>query len=148
MTTVDQLAAIVGRHTTLRKVCDHYVGRCPFPTHTDLHPSFVVKKGRNGEAMFFCSCSAGGATSFLMRMEGKTWSKAQAILRGDEELYPTHEQIRQQIAAQRGQERARIQAYNDLHPGDDCPVPHWFMREETPDERLTKLDQKLKAKLK
>ena len=100
MISVAEFAIIVGRFTTLRRVGNTYVGRCPFPDHSDTHPSFVVKKGSDGDAWFHCSCGQhGGATAFLIRIEGKTWKEAQDFLAGVTKLPATHAQTRQRIAA-------------------------------------------------
>jgi len=68
---------LVGRYTRLKKVGSRYVGLCPF--HAEKTPSFSVHPQRGFFHCFGCQAS-GDATSFLMKIEGKTFHEASDAL--------------------------------------------------------------------
>jgi hypothetical protein len=71
--TVAELAEIVSRKVSLKRVGKtEWVGRCPFH-QPDNHPSFTVYEGRDGTGQVHChSCQAGGSAAWWMRrIEGQ-----------------------------------------------------------------------------
>lgn len=68
------IAALVGRYTTLRQTGRTFKGLCPF--HQEKTPSFTVDPER-GRWHCFGACSTGGDVfTFLMRAEGLTFIEA------------------------------------------------------------------------
>jgi hypothetical protein len=70
------LVEVAGRYTTLRKVGQRHVGRCPL--HEDAHPSFVCYP--DGRFYCFGCLQWGDAVDLVSRMEGLSIPQAAARL--------------------------------------------------------------------
>ncbi len=67
------IVSLIGRYVSLRQAGSNHTGLCPF--HKEKTPSFSVSRERG---MYYCfGCGKGGdAFSFLMEIEGLTFSEA------------------------------------------------------------------------
>ncbi len=135
MITVHQLAEIVGRKVSLKRIGSEWVGLCPF--HQERTPSFQVYTGRRGEGRFHCQgCGADGdAVDWMRKVEGKSYREAGG-LKPDPEL-----------ARRREEERhleQRRQLLRDVYP-DLSPEAELFLGNE--DDPLTTLKFRLRRRL-
>jgi DNA primase len=123
MISVQQLAEIIGRKVSLKRIGHEWAGLCPF--HQERIPSFQVYAGRRGEGRFHCQgCGADGdAVDWLRKVDGKSYREAGG-LKPDPDLQRQREEERQ-----RKQSRQLLRdVYPDLMPeaesflGDDDPL--------------------------
>jgi CHC2 zinc finger len=136
MITVQQLAEIVGRKVSLKRIGrDRWAGLCPF--HQEKTPSFQVWQGRRGEGRFTChGCGANGdAVDWIRKVEGKSYRDAGG-LKPDPELRRQREEARQHEQSQH--------LLRDVYP-DLTPEAELFIGND--DDPLTTLKFRLRRRL-
>jgi hypothetical protein len=73
---------VEARGVTLKRKGADLVGRCPFGTHADAEPSFVVTPAKNLWHCFGCQ-QGGSVIDWVMRVEGVSFRHAVELLRDD-----------------------------------------------------------------
>ena len=73
---------VEARGVVLKRKGADLVGRCPFGTHTDSEPSFVVTPAKNLWHCFGCQ-QGGSVIDWVMRVEGVSFRHAVELLRDD-----------------------------------------------------------------
>ncbi|MGH9908738.1 MAG: CHC2 zinc finger domain-containing protein, partial [Pyrinomonadaceae bacterium] len=73
---------VEARGVVLKRKGADLVGRCPFGTHADAEPSFVVTPAKNLWHCFGCQCG-GSVIDWKMRIEGVSFRHAVELLRDD-----------------------------------------------------------------
>ena len=69
------IVKIIGQHTKLVPGGRGYMGRCPFPDHTEKSPSFSVSEIQGLYYCFGCKRS-GNIITFLQKFSGMTSNEA------------------------------------------------------------------------
>ncbi len=73
---------VEARGVVLKRKGADLVGRCPFGTHADAEPSFVVTPAKNLWHCFGCQ-QGGSVIDWVMRVEGVSFRHAVELLRDD-----------------------------------------------------------------
>jgi len=73
---------VEARGVALKRKGADLVGRCPFGTHQDAEPSFVVTPAKNLWHCFGCQ-QGGSVIDWVMRVEGVSFRHAVELLRDD-----------------------------------------------------------------
>ncbi|HVH72140.1 MAG TPA: CHC2 zinc finger domain-containing protein [Candidatus Dormibacteraeota bacterium] len=73
---------VEARGVVLKRKGADLVGRCPFGTHTDAQPSFVVTPAKNLWHCFGCQ-QGGSVIDWVMKVEGVSFRHAVELLRDD-----------------------------------------------------------------
>jgi CHC2 zinc finger len=73
---------VEARGVALRRKGADLVGRCPFGTHQDAEPSFLVTPAKNLWHCFGCQ-QGGSVIDWVMRVEGVSFRHAVELLRDD-----------------------------------------------------------------
>ncbi|MGH9967427.1 MAG: CHC2 zinc finger domain-containing protein, partial [Pyrinomonadaceae bacterium] len=74
---------VEARGVALKRKGADLVGRCPFGTHADVEPSFVVTPAKNLWHCFGCQ-QGGSVIDWVMKTEGVSFRHAVELLRNDE----------------------------------------------------------------
>ncbi len=118
--TVDELAALIGKDTRLKKIGkDKHLGSCPL--HADSRPSLSIFEGKDGKPRWHCfsGCGGGDAADWIMRTQGKTFKEAVAAL--GERATPNPEIMK--ARAERYWREEGLREFRDKHV--DSTIPEW-----------------------
>ncbi len=84
---------VEARGVVLKRKGADLVGRCPFGTHADAEPSFVVTPAKNLWHCFGCQ-QGGSVIDWIMRVEGVSFRHAVELLRDDNTSFATAAALR------------------------------------------------------
>jgi len=125
------LRELASEYTHLTRKGDEYVGRCPFPDHSDSTPSFSVNEQKG---VFNCfGCGRGGNTiSFVQQITGASYIEACRELHDGGELRSAGTSTpRDDEAAKR---RCALSIWNNSFPIEGTPAAAYFDSRSIPFE--------------